>query len=121
MYEEIAMVSALAGMGIYFVKSTDLPKELKDRSKILADENNKRNAIKLTKNVDFSKMGAINTADKKKVNSLVVKANQIDELILKITTLEQELVENTKRSEKLKQSINQHLTQVESIKKNHLN
>ena len=29
---EIAMVTALAGMGFYFFKSTDLPKDLKERS-----------------------------------------------------------------------------------------
>lgn len=32
MFEGIAMCVALLGMGIYFVKSTDLPKDMKDRS-----------------------------------------------------------------------------------------
>lgn len=38
MIEGITMVTVLAGMGVYFVKSADLPKDLKDRSAQLKSE-----------------------------------------------------------------------------------
>jgi hypothetical protein len=38
MIEGIAMVTVLAGMGVYFVKSADLPKDLKERSAQLKSE-----------------------------------------------------------------------------------
>lgn len=38
MIEGIAMLTVLAGMGVYFIKSTDLPKDLKERSAQLKQE-----------------------------------------------------------------------------------
>ncbi len=90
MLEGILMVSVLAAMGVYFVKSTDLPSELKERQKIIELEGSNKTT---SKKFNFERrLNSIKESD-----SLDL---EINDLTLRITTLEQELSEaNSKTRE----------------------
>lgn len=105
------MALSLVIMGIYFVKSTDLPKELKDRSAQMERETIVTPKKKMA--FDTNKIAAKTEAKvevKKSNKSLIDLHNKaIDELTLKITTLEQELKVNNARNAEIQKEIDTHL------------
>lgn len=132
---EIAMVTILAGMGFYFFKSTDLPKELKERSA----QNRASNQYEASAPKKFA-MAKVNLEEKKIpaeiANLPSIKDNleaerlieikkherelkialhnkKIDELTLLITTLESQIRANSIRNAEIQAQINLHL---ESLK-----
>lgn len=138
MLEGIAMLTVLAGMGVYFVKSTDIPKDLKDRSaqsratygdssimvsapkkkfafenKIVAEKKSEIrvqsiSVAELKEKSDAAKLAEIEKHIKRQ--SLIALQNQkIDELTLLITSLEQEIKENNSRNAEIQAQINKHL------------
>jgi hypothetical protein len=131
MLEGIAMCIALAGMGIYFVKSTDLPKDMRDRSAQLRAS---APMASITPNKKYSF-----PVDKEKLQSLQEKQEQlmreaqledeakllakialhnkkIDQITLLITTLEQELKDNQERNAIIQKQINLHLETLTVLK-----
>lgn len=120
MIEAIAMVSVLAGMGIYVVKSADLPKELKDR---VAARGSIEQTINYKPKFNFDKK--INNDEVKVVVKEVVKAElkvpakpkidlvavekEINDITLKVTTLEQEIKDNNQRNSEIQSLIDSHL------------
>lgn len=102
------MALSLVLMGIYFVKSTDLPKEMKDRSaqinrETVAPTNTKRKMA-------FPTQTTVASVKKNTSQSLIDLHNKaIDELTLKITTLEQELKKNNARNAEIQREIDAHL------------
>ena len=137
MLEGIAMLTVLTGMGVYFIKSTDIPKDLKDRSaqsratygdssmisapkkKFAFDNKNvveKKSETRiqsisiadLKEKSDAAKLAEIEKHIKRQ--SLIALQNQkIDELTLLITSLEQEIKENNSRNLEIQAQINIHL------------
>jgi hypothetical protein len=75
MIEGIAMVTVLAGMGIYFVKSADLPKDLKDRSAQLKSESSSYIAPERNK---FSHL--INKTTETEINIAVKRETSLQEM-----------------------------------------
>lgn len=129
MIEAIGMVTVLAGMGIYFIKSTDLPKDLKERSARLEQES-RRSPLVITKKYSFEKIisknqvtEAKNSAEaqllekkleRKKLVEIQIK--RIDELTLTITKLEQELKINNERKLEIEAKIDLHLNELMILK-----
>lgn len=105
------MALSLVLMGVYFVKSTDLPKELKDRS-----GQHKNETVVMTKKKMVFPVKELKETEVKKISNqaLIDLHNKaIDELTLKITTLEQELRANNERNAEIQKTIDMHL---ESLK-----
>lgn len=105
------MAISLVVMGIYFFKSTDLPKEMQDRSAQMEKEtitvSKKKMAYTSLKN---NTSVEIKTDSKKSNQTLIDLHNKaIDELTLKITTLEQELKANNERNNEIQKEIDTHL------------
>lgn len=105
------MAISLVVMGIYFFKSTDLPKEMKDRSAQMEKEtitvSKKKMAYTSLKN---NTSVEVKVDSKKSTQSLIDLHNKaIDELTLKITTLEQELKANNERNSEIQKEIDTHL------------
>lgn len=103
---EIVMVVTLAIMGIYFFKSADLPKELKERSAQLQAEASTYQAQKSFRV----------TIPEKKIQTEVLSANnkteisaEIDKLTLIITTLEQQIRVNNEKNAEIQRMIDKHL------------
>jgi hypothetical protein len=138
MIEGIAMLTILAGMGFYFVKSTELPKDLKD-----APEKSKFAHLTVAKTAEVKKVETIAEVKKEfsilELKALAEKAaaekvlleeslrlqkiakierlnKEIDELTLAITILEQELTINTKRNAEISTKINTHLARLQVLK-----
>lgn len=135
MLEGIAMLTVLAGMGFYFIKSTDIPKDMKDRSaqsrsnygdsvatapkryafdkKIVTETKSETrvqsiSVAELKEKSDAAKLAEIEKHIKRQ--SLLALQNQkIDELTLLITSLEQEIKENNSRNAEIQAQINVHL------------
>lgn len=128
MVEGIAMLTVLAGMGIYFVRSTDLPKDMKDRSALLKQES-LRNPSSTQKKYSFpTNATAVKTAQKlennldlkraeeatkilaaKRLEKIALIEKEIDTLTLTITALEQELKANNARNAEIQAEIDRHL------------
>lgn len=128
MVEGIAMLTVLAGMGIYFVRSTDLPKDMKDRSAQLKQES-LRNPSSTQKKYSFpTNTTAVKTAQKlennldlkraeeatkilaaKRLEKIALIEKEIDTLTLTITALEQELKANNARNAEIQAEIDRHL------------
>ncbi len=129
------MIEALMGvslvlMGFYFFKSTDLPKDMKERSAQLRAEA-ASNPILRTKKMAFDSVATnvtkadIKTSIKvlddnqaaklaqleahKKQLEMQKRAQMIDELTLKITALEQELKLNNARNAEIMAEIDSHM------------
>ncbi len=107
-YGEVFMIEALMGisiilMGVYFVKSTDLPKELKDRSA----QHRNETISSAKKKMVYVTEPKISTVNNQNLRDLHNKA--IDELTLKITTLEQELKVNNAKNAEIQKMIDIHL------------
>jgi len=142
MLEGIAMLTVLAGMGVYFIKSTDIPKDMKDRSaqsranfgdriatapkryafdnKIVADKKpeikiQSASVAELKEKSDAAKLAEIEKHIKRQ--SLIALQNQkIDELTLLITSLEQDIKENNSRNAEIQAQINIHLETLRLLK-----
>lgn len=142
MLEGIAMLTVLAGMGVYFIKSTDIPKDLKDRSaqsranygdtiatapkkyafdkKIVAETKTETkiqsiSIAELKEKSDAAKLAEIEKHIKRQ--SLIALQNQkIDELTMLITSLEQEIKENNSRNAEIQAQINIHLETLRLLK-----
>jgi len=123
MLEGMLMIAVLTGMGVYFIKSADLPKELKERQAIL-DREVKTNAAKTNKmkfnfEKNESKKVAIQTIEKKIEKKIDLDAinREIDELTFKVTSLEQEIRDNNLRNELIKKEIDRLLVRLEELTK----
>ena len=125
MIEELAMVSVLAGMGIYFVKSTELPKELIERSKNQTTLSKEAKIIKKTQNnvsktleSSSSQSQLVIALEKnKKLESMKLQEKEINELTIKITTLEQEIKVNNQKNSEIQQEISLCLKRLEHLSK----
>ena len=121
---EALMCVSLAAMGFYFFKSTDLPKDMKERSAKLSAEAASNTTVK-TKRMAFdaptikveNKIFNENQTNKiaqleahKKQLEMKQRAQAIDELTLKITALEQELKTNNTRNSEILAEIDAHMT-----------
>jgi hypothetical protein len=109
---EFAMISTLAGMGVYFVKSSDLPKELKERSKQLEQEN-----VYYSRNYkskfNFPK---IDEAITQKVEVNLEKEKVIEELMASISKLENEIKQNIARNNEVQRTIVATMVQIQTLK-----
>ena len=115
---EILMGVTLAIMGIYFFKSTDLPKELTERSAQLRSQESyaptETKSNKSFANINVSpKITAKVTIDTAAEKALINK--KINELTLTITTLEQELNVNKARNAEILRQIDMHLTTLNEL------
>lgn len=119
---EILMVLTLTAMGVYFFKSTDLPKDLKERSAQFQSETSQRStsskSIRITipsesiKTVSIDKNLDAKLAEmklQKKIKEIQVLNQEIDQLTLTITSLEQELRANNARNAEIQSIIDSHL------------
>lgn len=132
MLEGIAMLTVLAGMGFYFVKSTDIPKDMKEKSakmratygetSLVAPKkyafDKKINSTTGTPNKvqsDAAKLAEIEKHIKRQ--SLIALQNQkINELTFLITSLEQEFKENNSRNAEIQAQIDIHLENLRLLK-----
>lgn len=141
MLEGIAMLTVLAGMGFYFVKSTDIPKDMRDKSaqmratygdtsiavapkryafdkKMASSTENKIQSLsvaQIKEQSDAAKLAEIEKHIKRQ--SLIALQNQkIDELTVLITSLEQEIKENNSRNAEIQAQINIHLETLRLLK-----
>lgn len=120
------MVLTLAIMGVYFFKSTDLPKDLKERSIQLQAESSQQSTSKtlritlpkelkcnsIENNLD-AKLGEMKI--QKKLKEIQVLNLEIDSLTMTITTLEQEIKENNERNNEIQSIIDSHLTRLQLL------
>lgn len=119
---EVLMALTLTAMGVYFFKSTDLPKDLKERSAQFQSETSQistsNKSIKITipsastKTVSLDKNLDAKLAEmklQKKIKEIQVLNQEIDQLTLTITSLEQELKANNDRNNEIQSLIDSHL------------
>lgn len=125
---EIVMVLTLAVMGIYFFKSTDLPKDLKERSIQMQAESSRKVETKTLK-MTFPKIAeeskGLSSRDLEiKLSEIKAKKNlveiklinaEIDKLTLIITSLEQEIRANNERNNEIQDLIETHLITLQSL------
>ena len=125
---EVVMCICLTIMGIYFFKSTDLPKELKERSAQMKAETGPVMAavprkMNLPKVKEISKTAELEINQAKLVEmNLLKKAAElklhnaaIDKLTLTITTLEQEIRVNNERNGEIQKLIDSHLVSLKLL------
>lgn len=125
---EIVMVITLAIMGVYFFKSTDLPKDLRERSAQFEAEASR--SLPQTKTLRMTlpkELNSIPAIDKnveaklvlmkaqKKNKEIQLLNQEIDKLTLAITTLEQEIKENNERNSEIQATIDSHLLSLISL------
>ena len=140
MFEGITMLTVLAGLGIYFVKSTDIPKDMKEKSAQMRATYGNTSLTAAPKKYAFDKKTVVNSeslppafsleelknkteASKRaeiekyvKRQSLVALQNQkIDELTLLITSLEQEIKENNSKNADIQIQIDTHLEALRNL------
>lgn len=130
MIEGIAMLTVLAGMGVYFVKSTDLPKDMRDRSaqfknegpvtakkkysfptgNTIAATTTATKSVKLENNLDLKRAEeATKLLAAKRLEKIALIDKEIDSLTLTITALEQEMKANNARNTEIQLEIDRHL------------
>lgn len=123
---EIGMAICLTIMGIYFFKSTDLPKDMKERSSMLRVESEQMNQVRSKKmsfnaearktialEVNQEKLAVLNQA--KKTAELKILQSEIDNLTLLITELEQEIRANNERNSEIQNTIDNHLVSLQLL------
>lgn len=142
MLEGLAMFAALAAMGIYFVKSTDLPKDMKERSAQLRastpmmtsapkrysfpTDADKLQAIQekqdllMKQNTEEEQTKLAEAKKREKQIMIALHHKKIDELTLLITTLEQEIKDNHERNIIIQTQINAHLETLRLLKEKHI-
>lgn len=120
MIEEFAMISTLAGMGIYFIKSADLPKELKERNDLLQEEKKKNPEAFGSKKLDFNKIAQrSNTRERKsRVSIGNYTTKEVNKLTDEVSTLEQQLEFNNKKNQEIKKLIETNLHKISNIQNN---
>ena len=143
MFEGITMLTVLAGLGIYFVKSTDIPKDMKEKSAQMRATYGNTSLTAAPKKYAFDKKIVVNSeslppafsveelknkteASKRaeiekyvKRQSLVALQNQkIDELTLLITSLEQDIKENNSKNADIQIQIDAHLEALRKLQEN---
>jgi len=121
---ELGMIICLALMGVYFFKSTDLPKELKERSaqsqtqltspqtlkpkmafpKIEINENKK--TVEIDSGLE-AKLLAMK--QQKKLKDIALLQTEIDRLTLEITSLEQQIKDNNAKNAEIQTLIDTRL------------
>lgn len=117
------MITVLTGMGVYFIKSADLPKELKERQAIL-DRESKTTGIRQSKmkfnleKKEVKKVANVKLEQKieKKIDLDAIN-REIDEVTFKVTSLEQEIRDNNLRNELIKKEIDRLLVRLEELTK----
>jgi hypothetical protein len=114
---EVVMCICLTIMGIYFFKSTDLPKELKERSAQMKAETGPVMAavprkMNLPKVKDMSKTAELEINQAKLVEMNLLK--KAAELKLH-TTLEQEIRVNNERNGEIQKLIDSHLVSLQLL------
>lgn len=124
---EILMGLTLAVMGVYFFKSTDLPKDLKERSAMMqaeAGQNSTSKSLRMTLPKEVLKTPVLNKELDAKLAEMKIQKNvrelqllnlQIDELTIEITTLEQEIKLNNKRNNEIQSIIDAHLINLQLL------
>jgi hypothetical protein len=113
---EVAMVFSLAIMGIYFFKSTDLPKELTDRSAQFKAEVGSGLAPRTIK-MNFPKVvidQEKNIRDNK-LKELKQLNLETDRLTVEITTLEQEIKVNNLRNAEIQSLIDMKIVDLQLL------
>ena len=120
---EFFMIITLAAMGIYFFKSTDLPRELKERSAQRQNEsksitsNFSSTPLKFTHpksevkiiNVDNNRDAKLAELKlQKKLKEIQLLKEEIDQLTLIISDLDLELVANNEKSLEIQSIIDTH-------------
>lgn len=126
---ELGMILSLALMGIYFYKSADLPKEMKDRSAQLQAQKGEQQAFK--PKMTFPKVeiktnsSAIQGNDldaklsamkqQKKIKDIALLNAEIDRLTFEITTLEQQIKDNNARNAEIQKTIDAHLITLQEL------
>lgn len=123
------MVLTLAIMGVYFFKSTDLPKELKERSAQLQaqsqpGQNSTSKTLRMTLPKEAQKTSLSNKEldaklaemkIQKNLKELQILNNEFDKLTLEITTLEQEIKTNSERNNEIQTIIDSHLISLQAL------
>ncbi len=114
---ELAMLTCLAVMGFYFFKSTDLPKELKERSAQFHSETaTKPSVSKFPSPIIIPNQMALTELNlRKKAAELKIHNAELDQLTLTITALEQELKTNKERNLEIQTLIDQHLISLQKL------
>lgn len=122
---ELGMVSVLTGMGVYFVKSTDLPKDLKSRSEQMKLQSTnqstqykpKFNFEKIQNKTIITEKVVIDTEIEmqKNLELRLEQEKEMNALTLKITTLEQEIRDNNQRNAEILLEIDNYLNQLEKL------
>lgn len=133
MLEAIAMLTVLAGMGFYFVKSTDIPTEMKEKSAKMRATYGDISIKTAPKKYAFEKKIQDNSfAEIKEQSSnaklaeiekhikrqtlLKLQNQKIDELTMLITSLEQEIKLNNSRNNEIQAQIDLHLETLRLLK-----
>ncbi len=118
MFEFGMFICLLGAMGLYIMKSADLPQELKDRSKNFKTENSE--SQKTTFKVAIPNIQpkivtkATNSIIQKEVEiSLLNK--KIDKLTLEITSLELEIKVNNEKNLEIQKVIDERLTELAKL------
>lgn len=124
---EILMGLTLAVMGVYFFKSTDLPKDLKERSAMMqaeAGQNSTSKTLRMTLPKEVLKTPILNKDLDAKLAEMKIQKNarelqllnlEIDALTIEITTLEQEIKLNNKRNNEIQSIIDSHLISLQLL------
>lgn len=138
MLEGLAMCITLVAMGIYFIKSTDIPQDMRDRSAQLRSQSpevltapkkysfpiekdrlqvlqeKQEKLLRVTQQESDEKLLEIKSRDRQVKIALLNK--KIDETTLLITALEQELKENNEKNSSIQAQINRHLEILRTLK-----
>lgn len=124
---EILMGLTLAVMGVYFFKSTDLPKDLKERSAMMqaeAGQSSTSKTLRMTLPKEVLKTPVLNKDLDAKLAEMKMQKNarelqllnlEIDALTIEITTLEQEIKLNNKRNNEIQSIIDSHLINLQLL------
>lgn len=113
---EVGMIISLTVMGIYFFKSTDLPKELTDRSTQLRNETvSIQPQKKVLMSYPKAELKQENIIDKSIEINLLNK--EIDRLTMEITSLEQEIVANNEQNVEIQLKIDSQLVSLQLLHK----
>lgn len=121
------MVLSLAVMGVYFFKSTELPKELRERSAQSRAQGNAESSVRKVK-MSFpkieEKMAVVSSDSQEKLKELNIQRKakevqvlgvEIDRLTVLITTLEQEIKINNTRNLEIQKAIDSHVANLELL------
>jgi len=121
---ELGMIVCLTAMGVYFFKSTDLPKELKERSAQTQTQLGTTQTLKPKMTFpkieinETKKMVEVDSAleakllamkQQKKLKDIALLQTEIDRLTLEITSLEQQIKDNNAKNAEIQNTIDVHL------------